>query len=444
MSAKVLITCQKDYIMAIKMENGEIIDFFALPYDDAVNNIYIGKVENVRNKQCFVRYDADRKNGILEIKKNASYKSGDYIRCQVKREEQGEKGAVLGAKITLPGRYAIFVEGIEGYKFSNKLDKRQRAEIMQKLPPPNGRGYIIKSAAMQADEAAIREEINCLNEKYEKINSVDCSRIKCIYKEDIFEKTIRELSASDLEIIADKKDINIKGADYYDGIKPLIDYYGLRGQILALFERKVKLKSGAELVIEETEAMTVIDVNAKACAYGNHFAINLEAAAEIIRQINLRNIGGFILIDFITHKKFKELYNQIKILLKNDKEKSQMKAIEEYSIIAINRKKRYNTFSALLYDKCGLCHAGKTEKKAYKCQKICEEILNIYAEKPFKNILATVSDTLYDEFIASAQFYLKRLPKKVKIYAETSACADYVLSVLDDKKESERGVLIGR
>ena len=84
------------------------------------------------NALCDMMPTGKRYSGNQE---NASYKSGDYIRCQVKREEQGEKGAVLGAKITLPGRYAIFVEGIEGYKFSNKLDKRQRAEIMQKLPP---------------------------------------------------------------------------------------------------------------------------------------------------------------------------------------------------------------------------------------------------------------------------------------------------------------------
>lgn len=434
----------KGYIAAIKMNNGVLEDFFALPKDNIVDNIYIGRVENVRGKQCFVNFDEKRKNGILSVKSN-NYKSGDYIRCQVKRGEFEEKGAILTDEITLAGQYAILADGIKGYKFSHRLSKENKEKYIGNLPETKDYGFIIRKQSSGVAIETLVDEINMLSNDYNRLIKENINKIQCVYKKSLIDIIINQTEAYDCSITTNSQECL---SDYkndfsvYDGWQPIQDFYGLREQVESIFDRKVLLKNGAEIVFDETEAMTVVDVNAKGYL-ADIDLINKTAAQEILRQIKLRNICGMIMIDFITDKHNDELTSYINDMLKKDKEKAHAIGLNEYSIIAINRKKRYNTFKSLLYESCDKCAGrGLCPKTEYVCQRICQAVLNLYAETEFNSLLVSVDEKLYEEFLSSARYYLKMLCRRAKVYVKSNAAKDMYNLLITDNNEQLNGAYL--
>lgn len=415
---KLFIDCQKEQIMAIKVNNGVMQDFFCVDRDNIVDNIYIGRVENVRGDNCFVNFDTKRKNGIIKLKTN-KYKSGDYIRCQVQRDDFQEKGAILTEEITLAGKYVILAENIKGYKFSHRLEKNDIAKLRESLPYVKETGFIVRSNTLNANIDNIILEINDLIAVYNKL-LIQGDRIQNIYKKPIIDLLISQTDSYDCDIIINSEEylnsIKQNNITLYDRIEPIQEFYNLRAQVEELFARRIILKDGAEIVFDFTEAMTVIDVNSKS-DFGDKRYINKMAAKEILRQIKLRNISGMIIIDFISQKnKLDELIDFINDELKKDKVRSRVLALEDYSIIAINRKKMYNAFIMQFYEECSQCSNGFAEKESLKCKNICFEILNLYKQSPFSHILVNIDEKLHREFVESARFYLHRLINETKIY----------------------------
>lgn len=440
---QLFIDYHRDYIVAIKTEDSVLKEFFVVAKDNIVDNIYIGRVENVRGHQCFVNFDENRKNGILDLK-NRNYKSGDYIKCQVKRDEFEDKGAILTDEITLGGQYSVLAEGIRGYKFSHRLRKQDIEKLKKELPQTSDYGFIIRKQAFWVTPDVVISEINKLIDIFIELNRDYPQQIQCIHKKNLIQLLINETEAYGCDIITN----SIEGfspnlsCTLYEGLQPLQDFYNLRKQIDELFERKVQMKNGTELVIDETEAMTVIDVNAKGF-FADISLINKLAAQEVVKQLRLRNISGMVMIDFISNKDNEVLTDYINELLSNDKERARAIGLNEYSIIAINRKKRYNTFKTLLYQRCDKCGKGTAEKKSFLCQKICEAILNLYVQTGFKSLLARINEEIYSDFIASADFYLNKLIKMTKIFVEKDTISEsYSLLITDDKGLLNRANLI--
>lgn len=394
----IVLDCKKDYTMAIKCEGEYIEDFFVIKNDSNVGDVFVGRIENIRGKQCFVNYDETRKNGIMETK-GKPFKIGDYIKCQVIREEMDDKGAILDGKINLAGNFAILSSNLRGYKFSRRLDVT-KAELLRNNLDKSDYGFIIRSQAGEVPVEIVANEIVAIAEIYtELLKKEPNGKICKIYAQNSIAKALNEVNPYGCRVVANRNENIInQNIEVYDGFLPILDFFNLRKSVNELFETKVVLSTGIELVIERTEAMHIIDVNLKGYFGGKNDLGNKLAAKEIARQIRLRNLAGLIVVDFITTKKTDELVKYINELLLEDREKAEAVALPKFSIVAINRKKRYNSVKSIFFQKCSCCDGvGDTKSTQYYCEEIVADALRLYNDMKYKNIIIHLEPKLFEE-----------------------------------------------
>ncbi len=305
-------------------------------------NICKGRVSRVEHSLNAVFVDYGReKHGLLSVQdintamipelqgaKNvlSVMRRGLELMVQVQREEKGAKGALLTTNISLPGKYLVLLPFQDTAGISRKIeDEKQRKrlrEILSQLNPPESMGFIVRTAGMDKTKTELMRDMNYLlrmwksiREEYEKAKVPSL-----IYKEgDIIIRSIRDYLSTDVnEILIDDEETFKRATAHMKAVmprqkkiikqyklsKPLFTKYELENQIEDIYSSKVKLKSGGSIIIEPTEAMVVIDVNSGQSTNSRTiedtaFETNKEAAAEIARQLVLRDLGGLIVIDFI-------------------------------------------------------------------------------------------------------------------------------------------------
>ena len=308
-----------------------------------IGNVYLGRVQNVlpsmeaafvdigkgRNAVLYageVNWDAlgmDGKPRRIEVALNP----GDPVLVQVTKDPVGHKGARLTAQISLPGRFLVYVPGNQMTGISRKLpdSERSRLKSILKDAVPDGSGVIVRTAAEGASEDDLRQDIERLRKRWETIegksSSTKVRAPELLYSEpDMMVRIIRDVFNEDFsELVIDGNRMWDVITEYVESVAPdlrdrvsryegdddIFDHYRVSEQIDKALNRKVNLPSGGSLVIDRTEAMTVIDVNTgKFTGSGGSLEEtvtknNLEAAEEVIRQLRLRDIGGIIVVDFI-------------------------------------------------------------------------------------------------------------------------------------------------
>ena len=341
-----------------------------------VGNIYLGQVKNILPgmEAAFVNF-GERKNGVLYVtdihrKSNNSkieniINEDQEIMVQVTKDAMGEKGARLSAQVSFPGRFLVLIPNSNTKGISRRLEDNERDrlnKIIQKIKP-NGFGVIVRTAAKDASEEALKDDIDRLLRGWEEVklkSSVDAPSI--IHEEpDLSIKVIREHLNSNYKklLIDNEKSFNLisdylkdtspelmKLVEMYRSEMPLFDRYHIDDQIKKALDRKVWLPSGGHLVIDRTEALTVIDVNTGKFVGKNSldetvYKNNLEAAQEIARQLRLRDIGGIIVIDFIdmeSYKKQQSLLKKFKEELAKDKTRTQVFDVSRLGLVEMTRK----------------------------------------------------------------------------------------------------------
>jgi len=313
------------------------------------------------------------------------FKEGDQILVQVSKEPVYEKGAKLSTCFTLPGRFIVLMPNIPRIGVSKKIEEmqeRHRLKDIIKSLLPEGMGAIIRTTSEGRSAKDIGQDIAFLLDTWSEIQKTFVSAKP---KEKIYEdieltlQIVRDHLDDDVEaVITDNKESQhniykfikivapeyIHKVQYYDGTTELFDYYGVEKQINAALEKKVPLKSGGSLIIETTEAMTVIDVNTgrfigKKNLEETILVTNLEAAEEIVRQLRLRNIGGLIVIDFIDMgiaQNRQKLFNFFeKTLREQDKFQSVVLKISEFGLVQMTRKRSGITMYQQLTQRCATC-----------------------------------------------------------------------------------------
>lgn len=308
-----------------------------------IGNVYLGKVQNVlpsmeaafvdigkgRNAVLYageVNWDAlgmDGKPRRIEL----ALSPGDSVLVQVTKDPIGHKGARLTAQISLPGRFLVYVPGNDMTGISRKLpdNERQRLKKLLKQMVPESAGVIVRTAAEGASETELGRDIERLSKRWESIEkkstSTKTTAPQLLYKEpDMIVRIIRDVFNEDFSaLVVDGDESWDTIHEYVEAVAPdllerlsryeedgdIFDHYRVSEQIDKALQRKVMLPSGGSLVIDRTEAMTVIDVNTgKFTGSGGNLEEtvtknNLEAAEEVIRQLRLRDIGGIIVVDFI-------------------------------------------------------------------------------------------------------------------------------------------------
>jgi ribonuclease E len=358
------------------------------PDDTAIDgNIYLGRVQNVLPgmEAAFVDIGTP-KNGVLyrgdvafdpnDVEESHPrierlLKNGQSVLVQVTKNPIGAKGARLTQEVSLAGRFVVMVPGQpETYGISKRLpdDERKRLRrVLEGLRPPDA-GLIVRTAAEGATDVELRRDVERLRAQWEQISKV-ASRAKApslVYREPtLVVRVIREEFTKEYRgVVIDDRDLYEEVRSYVEAIAPelaeRVEYYDpdveglplyerfhVQEQLLKALDRKVWLPSGGSLIVESTEALTVIDVNTgknvgrtnlEETVYRN----NLEAADEVARQLRLRDIGGIIVIDFIDmeiRRNRDEVIRAFRDALARDKTRTQVFDISELGLVEMTRKR---------------------------------------------------------------------------------------------------------
>ena len=357
-----------------------------------VGNIYLGKVKNVLPgmEAAFVDF-GEQKNGVLyvsDINRVNNEKIENIIRIdeeiivQVVKDAMGEKGARLTSQVSFPGRFLVLIPNSNTKGISRRLSEEERGRLDNIIRQirPKGFGVIVRTAAEGATQDALQDDIERLLTQWNKVESnKNNSAPSLIHKEyDISIKVVREHLNSGYKklLIDNEKSFNaikdylqdtshelIQLIEQYNDELPLFDRYHIDDQVKKALDRKVWLPSGGHLVIDRTEALTVIDVNTgkfvgESSLNETVYKNNLEAAEEIARQLRLRDIGGIIVIDFIdmnSIKKQQNLLNKFRGELAKDKTRTQVFDVSRLGLVEMTRKNVSAGLIESFSEQCEVC-----------------------------------------------------------------------------------------
>lgn len=329
----------------------------------------------------FIEYTEKTRNSKIED----LLKVGQEVLVQVIKEPISAKGPRLTTHLSIPSRYGVLTPFEKTLGVSKRiLDVNERSrikEILKRLKMPEGAGCILRTAARDVTENDLRREIRYLSDLWGRIK-YRAKKIKApaiIYEEyGLILRTVRDQFTDDVEkLVIDSKDKYKRIMRFlnffmpalksrivlYKGIVPVFEKYGIEEEIEKVFERKISLKSGGSIIIEQTEGMVAIDVNTekykgKRDIEETIFRTNLEAAHEIARQIRLRDIGGIIIIDFIDMKAKEhkiKVQEALETSLKRDKAKTNIFNISPIGVVEMTRQRMRKSLESATYKKCPYC-----------------------------------------------------------------------------------------
>ncbi|MGA8789236.1 MAG: Rne/Rng family ribonuclease [Paenarthrobacter sp.] len=404
---QMIVRQRDDRIQIGVLEDGVLAEHFVskTQQDSLIGNVYLGKVQNVlpsmeaafvdigrgRNAVLYageVNWDAVNLEGQPRRIENA-LKSGDSVLVQVTKDPVGHKGARLTSQISLPGRYLVYVPGGSMTGISRKLPdvERNRLKRILKDRLPENAGVIVRTAAEGASEEELTHDINRLRAQWEGIegqaSSTKVLAPELLYGEpDLTIKVVRDVFNEDFSKLI------VSGDDAWDTIEAYVTYvapdlvgrlekwtkdqdifgaWRIDEQIHKALERKVFLPSGGSLVIDRTEAMTVVDVNTgKFTGSGGNLEEtvtknNLEAAEEVVRQLRLRDIGGIIVIDFIDmvlESNRDLVLRRMVECLGRDRTKHQVAEVTSLGLVQMTRKRMGTGLLEVFGEQCEHC-AGR-------------------------------------------------------------------------------------
>lgn len=363
---EIVITKFGDHLVSMLLKDGQPIEFQCVSEKNKVDigNIYIGVVKNVVKNinGAFVEFDKDE-TGFLSMR-HRQYKAGDEVLVQIKKEATEEKRPMLSDQIELTGKYLVLTSDKLSVGISNKIHQKEKKQELKEMAEPlvtQEYGFILRTEAAKANKEDVLMEADRLSAKYHEIVAKRQYR-KAPYlvdtNYDALEVLVHDIKPGSIDrIVTDQEEVGeqLKEKGYEVSLCSYMAgdierRYRFRHYLSEVFKRKIFMKSGGFLYIEQTEAMAVIDVNTgKSIGKKNQEAhikkINLEAAKEAARQIRLRNLSGIIMIDFIDMKSKddeKELLQVMQHYLNGDSKKAVAVDITKLGIMEITRKKEKN------------------------------------------------------------------------------------------------------
>lgn len=351
------------------------------------SNIYKGRITRLEPslEAAFVEYGAER-HGFLPLKEiSRDYfqagvdpnkaglkellREGQEVVVQVDKEERGNKGAALTTFISLAGRYMVLMPNSPtAGGVSRRIEGDDRAalkEAMDKLNIPDDMGVIIRTAGVGRDAEELQWDLDYLLQVWKSIAEAALSKPSpfLIYQESrLIIRALRDYMRADIgEILVDTPEMyeearefvqqvmphNLRKLKHYTDDVPLFNRFQIESQIENAYERTIRLPSGGALVIDQTEALTAIDVNSARATKGGDieetaFNTNLEAAEEVARQMRLRDLGGLVVIDFIdmsSNKHQREVENKLQNALKYDRARVQIGRISRFGLLEMSRQR---------------------------------------------------------------------------------------------------------
>ncbi|MDD7805057.1 MAG: ribonuclease G [Endozoicomonas sp. (ex Botrylloides leachii)] len=359
---------------------------------------------------------------------------GQSLVVQVTKDPIGTKGARLTTHISLPARYLVMMPQNNHVGISLRIEDEEERERLRTLvelciehmDEHAPCGFILRTAAEGIGQQEVQEDIVFLRRLWASIQEVIReSQAPAVLYEDLSLqlRTMRDLVNPNIEKIRiDSQEAFYKvhkfvkklvpqmngRVEYYSGERPIFDLFGVEDEINKALSRKVQLKSGGHLVIDQTEAMTTIDVNTGAFVGHRNleetiFKTNLEAAAAIARQLRLRNLGGIIIIDFIDMENAehqRQVQRTFDKALERDHAKTNTTEVSDLGLIEMTRKRTRESLERILCEPCLTCNGRSTLKTAETvCYEVFREILRIARAYESNGYLVLASETVVDRLL---------------------------------------------
>lgn len=478
MSVELLVNITPSETRVAQIENGMLQELHLERQSTVgiVGNIYLGKVSRVlpgmqaafvdigMEKAAFLHASDiiiyDDENDKITPKSNSVrdivdlVREGQKIIVQVVKDPLGTKGARLTTDITLPSRYLVFMPDSKHVGVSQRIDneaERQRLKsIVEDHYEEGNGGFIIRTAAEGAGEKELAQDVIFLKKLWNKIiKKKKKTRNQAVLYEDLSLafRIIRDFVAEELERVRIDSKLTFgeltafteefspeltKKLEYYPGERPIFDMFGVESEIKRALDKKVDLKSGGYLVIDQTEAMTTIDVNTG--AFVGHrsledtiFNTNSEATQAIARQLRLRNLGGIIIIDFIDmlsadHQK--RVLHSLEIALSKDRAKNNVNGFSALGLVEMTRKRTRESLEHVLCSECEVCNGrGYVKSVETICAELLREIVRVNraydADKFIVYASTSVAESLEnDEFHNLAELEVF-IGKQIKVKTES-------------------------
>ncbi|ACM61204.1 ribonuclease G [Caldicellulosiruptor bescii] len=474
MQSEIIVDVSFNQTRVAVLEDKELVEIYIEREDSQsiVGNIYKGVVENIlpgmdaafvnigQEKNAFLylgdvnRLEFGDTDEYYEIKTNPlALRCGQEIVVQVIKEGYDQKGPRVTTNITLPGRYLVLLPCTEYVGVSKRIESEEERQRLKEIAcriRPEGMGLIVRTAAENKSEEILKSELEFLKNMWKKIRQKSCqSAPVLLYKDyDLVFKAVRDMFTNQVDrfVINDRKKYNkiIEFlSSYAPSLKSKVEYFNLATNIFEYFQieqklskalsKRVWLKSGGYIVIDETEALTVIDVNTgkyvgKTDVAETILKTNLEAAQEIARQLRLRDIGGIIIIDFIDMKNpdhQKIVLDALKEALKRDKTKTVVVDITPLGLVEMTRKKVRQRLSCVMQSNCPYCEGtGKILSPESVAFKVLKEIewycKNKVEDKFFVEIHTKVCEILRKGEIDRIKELEQKYKKKIYIKASSN------------------------
>ena len=471
-AAELLINVTPSETRVALVENGILQEMHIerLEKKGIVGNLYKGKISRVLpgmqaafvdiglDKAAFlhasdilVRTSDDTKsNKVPDISELA--KQGQYLTVQVIKDPLGTKGARLTTDITLPSRYLVFMPGSKHVGVSQRIedpkDRNRLKSLVGKHTDKDG-SYIIRTAAEGVGEAELSQDAAFLKRLWLKIvQRRQQSKSSALLYEDLSlslrllrdfvgisiakirvdsKLTYQMLDKFTKEFVPELNEL----IEYYPGERPIFDLHDTENEIKRALERKVELKSGGYLIIDQTEAMTTIDINTGAFVGHSNledtiFSTNLEATKAIARQVRLRNLGGIIIIDFIDmaqdeHRR--RVLSALESAFAHDRVRTNLSKFSQLGLVEMTRKRTRESLEHVLCRECSSCKGRGTLKTTESlCYEIFREVIRVDRAFSADRFVVYASVDVCDALLNKETHYLADLElfinKEVKIQAE--------------------------
>jgi ribonuclease G len=369
---------------------------------------------------------------------------GQAVMVQICKEPLGTKGARLTCNITLPCRNLVYMPTTDHIGISRKVvddeDRQRLREEIENLRPQDA-GFIVRTVAESASREDLEADMEFLLHLWGEIKD-RASRApvpNMVYEDlDISQRAVRDLFTPDIQrVIVDDKTIFERVCNFvetfvpqlrnrislYENEVPLMDAYGVEVEISRALEKKVWLRSGGYIIIETTEALTVVDVNTgryvgRKDLEETIFKTNMEAAKEIAYQLRLRNIGGIIIIDFIdmeqeSHRE--DVFNVLQEAVKNDKSRSNILKVSEFGLVQMTRKRDRENLSQMMCEACMYCGGdGLLKSRRSVCYEIFRKLSHEGPRMAGNTVTIKVHPSVADLMLKDEMLNTENLEKETR------------------------------
>lgn len=491
MNKEILIQSNEDQTQVAVIEDEQLVEIYIerAVSTRLVGSIYKGKVENVLPgmQAAFVNIGAE-KNAFLYVEdalpegfgeENSNkpnikdlLKEGQEILVQVSKEPLGTKGPRVTRQITLPGRFIVLMPNSDYVGISRRINETEERERLKQIGEdikPEKMGIILRTVAIGVSREEIVEDLENILNLWQKIlhKGSQAKAPFLVHKDlELVKRILRDVVTEDVSRIivnsrtAHEKIVDIvepRALQYKINLNDdsnLFAKYNIQQELIRALKRKVWLKSGGYLVIDQTEALVSIDVNTGKYIGSTNledtvFKTNVEAAVEIARQLRLRNIGGIIIVDFIdmnTAEHKEQIIEKLEEQLERDKVKTHILGLTSLGLLEMTRKKMRHTLSTVLEKTCPCCEGkGTILSETTLAFKIKEELREIAERTMAGTILLTVNPKVAALLIGPSGIILKQmesnLQKEIIVWGkEKLAIDEYTLEPLHGNADTRYSI----